>query len=67
MLGTQLRYPKVLNTPVPRKTVSMGGRVRLLTQETRVGKPARALAQTKPNPMVKDGVQSSFCGTEPST
>ncbi len=29
-----------------------GGRVRILTQETQVGKPARALAQAKPNPMI---------------
>jgi len=29
-----------------------GGRVRLLTQETQNGKPARELAQTRPNPMI---------------
>lgn len=29
-----------------------GGRVRILTQETQVGKPAKALAQAKPNPMI---------------
>lgn len=29
-----------------------GGRVRILTQETQIGKPAQALAQTKPNPMI---------------
>lgn len=29
-----------------------GGRVRILTQETQNGKPARALALTKPNPMI---------------
>lgn len=29
-----------------------GGRVRILTQETQVGEPARALAQTLPNPML---------------
>lgn len=29
-----------------------GGRVRILTQETQVGKPAQALAQAKPNPMI---------------
>ena len=28
------------------------GRVRILTQETQVGKPAQALAQAKPNPMI---------------
>lgn len=29
-----------------------GGRVRVLTQETQVGKPARELAAAKPNPMI---------------
>lgn len=29
-----------------------GGRVRILTQETQKGKPAQALATTKPNPMI---------------
>jgi len=29
-----------------------GGRVRILTQETQNGAPAKALAQTKPNPML---------------
>lgn len=29
-----------------------GGRVRVLTQETQVGKPARDLAKAKPNPMI---------------
>jgi hypothetical protein len=29
-----------------------GGRVRILTQETQNGQPARELAQTKPNPML---------------
>ena len=29
-----------------------GGRVRILTQETQIGKPARELAMTKPNPML---------------
>lgn len=29
-----------------------GGRLRILTQETQVGEPARALAQAKPNPMI---------------
>lgn len=29
-----------------------GGRVRILTQETQIGKPARDLANTKPNPML---------------
>lgn len=29
-----------------------GGRLRILTQETQVGKPAQALAQAKPNPMI---------------
>lgn len=29
-----------------------GGRVRLLTQETQIGKPARDLAAAKPNPML---------------
>ena len=29
-----------------------GGRVRILTQETQVGKPAQALAAAKPNPMI---------------
>ena len=29
-----------------------GGGVRLLTQETQIGKPARELAATKPNPML---------------
>lgn len=29
-----------------------GGRVRILTQETQVGKPAQELAQAKPNPMI---------------
>jgi len=29
-----------------------GGRVRILTQETQVGKPAQALALARPNPMI---------------
>ncbi len=29
-----------------------GGRVRILTQESQIGKPAQALAQTVPNPMI---------------
>ncbi|WP_374253266.1 SRPBCC domain-containing protein [Acinetobacter brisouii] len=29
-----------------------GGRVRILTQETQLGQPAKALAQAKPNPMI---------------
>jgi hypothetical protein len=29
-----------------------GGRVRILTQETQIGKPARDMARTKPNPML---------------
>jgi 3-hydroxyisobutyrate dehydrogenase len=29
-----------------------GGRVRILTQETQIGKPAQDLARTKPNPML---------------
>ena len=29
-----------------------GGRVRILTQETQIGKPARELARAKPNPMI---------------
>ncbi|TWA99749.1 SRPBCC domain-containing protein [Bradyrhizobium stylosanthis] len=29
-----------------------GGRVRILTQETQTGQPARDLAQTRPNPML---------------
>lgn len=29
-----------------------GGRVRILTQETQNGQPAKELAQTKPNPMI---------------
>jgi hypothetical protein len=29
-----------------------GGRVRILTQETQKGKPAQALHDTKPNPMI---------------
>ncbi|KUJ60764.1 polyketide cyclase [Flavobacteriaceae bacterium CRH] len=29
-----------------------GGRVRILTQESQIGKPAVALAHTKPNPMI---------------
>jgi len=29
-----------------------GGRVRILTQESQIGKPAQELAQTKPNPML---------------
>lgn len=29
-----------------------GGRVRILTQETQKGQPARSLAETKPNPMI---------------
>jgi hypothetical protein len=29
-----------------------GARVRILTQETQIGKPARDLAATKPNPMI---------------
>lgn len=29
-----------------------GGRVRILTQESQIGKPAVALANTKPNPMI---------------
>ena len=29
-----------------------GGRVRVLTQESQIGKPAQQLAQTKPNPMI---------------
>lgn len=28
------------------------GRVRILTQESQIGKPAKELAQTKPNPMI---------------
>jgi len=28
------------------------GRVRILTQESQIGKPAQTLAQTKPNPMI---------------
>ncbi|MBK3625014.1 hypothetical protein ACWC9X_34920 [Streptomyces asoensis] len=34
-----------------------GGRVRVLTQETRIGQPAAALAQERPNPML-DGHQA---------
>ncbi|MFH0179687.1 hypothetical protein ACIA6D_20185 [Streptomyces cacaoi] len=30
-----------------------GGRVRVLTQETRLGQPAAALAGKRPNPMFK--------------
>jgi hypothetical protein len=29
-----------------------GGRVRILTQETQIGNPAKELAKTKPNPMI---------------
>lgn len=29
-----------------------GGRLRILTQETQIGKPAQELARTKPNPML---------------
>jgi hypothetical protein len=29
-----------------------GGRVRILTQDSQVGKPAQTLAQAKPNPMI---------------
>ncbi len=29
-----------------------GGRLRILTQETQIGKPAQELAKTKPNPML---------------
>lgn len=29
-----------------------GGRVRILTQESQIGKPAIELANTKPNPMI---------------
>ena len=29
-----------------------GGRVRILTQETQIGKPAQELAQAQPNPMI---------------
>ena len=29
-----------------------GGRVRILTQESQIGKPAEKLAKTKPNPMI---------------
>jgi hypothetical protein len=29
-----------------------GGRVRILTQETQIGKPAQELARTRPNPML---------------
>ncbi|WP_313386469.1 hypothetical protein [Chishuiella sp.] len=29
-----------------------GGRVRILTQESQIGKPAQELAKTKPNPMI---------------
>lgn len=29
-----------------------GGRVRILTQESQIGKPAEELAKTKPNPMI---------------
>jgi hypothetical protein len=29
-----------------------GNRVRILTQETQIGKPAQELAQTRPNPML---------------
>ncbi|KGR95055.1 MULTISPECIES: hypothetical protein [Burkholderia] len=32
-----------------------GGRVRILTQETQIGQPARELAATKPNSMVNAG------------
>ncbi|MFO1153174.1 MAG: SRPBCC domain-containing protein [Rhodospirillales bacterium] len=31
-----------------------GGRLRVLTQETQIGKPAQELARTKPNPMIND-------------
>ena len=30
----------------------LGGRVRILTQETQKGKPAQELSRTKPNPML---------------
>lgn len=42
-----------------------GGRVRILTQETQIGKPAQELAGTKPNPMLNahqewiEGIASS--------
>jgi hypothetical protein len=29
-----------------------GGRLRILTQESQKGKPARTLAKTQPNPMI---------------
>jgi len=29
-----------------------GGRVRILTQETQIGKPAQELAQAQPNPLI---------------
>lgn len=29
-----------------------GGRVRVLTQESQIGKPAQELAKVKPNPMI---------------
>ena len=29
-----------------------GGRVRILTQETQIGKPAQELAQAQPNPVI---------------
>ncbi|MDH1011875.1 SRPBCC domain-containing protein [Pseudomonas nicosulfuronedens] len=45
-----------------------GGRVRILTQETQVGKPAQELARTRPNPMINghqewlDGLVSASRG-----
>jgi hypothetical protein len=30
----------------------LGGRVRILTQETQIGEPAAALAHERPNPML---------------
>ena len=44
-----------------------GGRVRILTQETQNGQPAKELAQTKPNPMINghqdwlDGLVNAAC------
>lgn len=45
-----------------------GGRVRVLTQESQIGKPAQDLAKTKPNPMLNahqnwlDGLVSAALG-----
>ena len=49
-----------------------GGRLRVLTQETQCGAPARALAQARPNPMINghqdwlDGLVAAARGAQPA-